>query len=186
MFTPKAKTKARAPPLFPPLPDDQATPRHDSGSSPPAFPPSTRLRLSNPAAASRLPLWTARGRGLSVHPHRSPPLYFQVKPVIAPHPSSDRQSPRRTSAGRRGVRRPLFPCLHPCPPTLGKIRGRNAPGRRARESHTNPSDFGNNGLRPTFSFTYQKEPFASGLDYRKTLSKAIYHEGICPRRNFVA
>ena len=42
-----------------------------------------------------------------------------------------------TSAGPRGGRAPVSLCLHPCPRTHGEIRGRNAPGRRARDSHTN-------------------------------------------------
>ena len=41
-----------------------------------------------------------------------------------------------TSAGPRSGRAPNFPCLHPCPRTHGEIRGRNAPGRRARDSYT--------------------------------------------------
>ena len=42
-----------------------------------------------------------------------------------------------TSVRPRGGRAPVSPCLHPCPRTHGKIRGRNAPGLRAREPHTN-------------------------------------------------
>ena len=43
----------------------------------------------------------------------------------------------RTSVRARGGRAPDSPCLYPCPRTHGEIPGRNAPGRRARDSHTN-------------------------------------------------
>ena len=42
-----------------------------------------------------------------------------------------------TNVRPRGGRAPVSPCLHPCPRTHGEIRGRNGPGRRAREPHTN-------------------------------------------------
>ena len=43
----------------------------------------------------------------------------------------------RTSAGPRGGRATDSPRLHPCTRTHGEIKGRNGPGWRAREPHTN-------------------------------------------------
>ena len=46
--------------------------------------------------------------------------------------------PRRAAARAAGERRPVYPCLHPCPRTHVEIRGRNDLGRRAPEPYTNP------------------------------------------------
>ena len=77
-------------------------------------------------------------------------FYFELKTVLTflGHVQLSRKkrstgSPRRfrcasTSARPRGERAPVSPCLHPCPRTHGEIRGRNGPGWRSREPHTNP------------------------------------------------
>lgn len=47
--------------------------------------------------------------------HRSPPLYFQVMRDLAASGPLTLPPRTTTSAGRRGARRPVSPCLHPSP-----------------------------------------------------------------------
>ena len=67
--------------------------------------------------------------------HFSDTSRYPARKEASAHPDAFARA--STSAGLRGGRAPNFPCLHPCPRTHGEIRGRNAPGRRARDSHTN-------------------------------------------------
>ena len=66
------------------------------------------------------------------HISRTRPVIPQETPA---HPDAFARA--STSARQRGGRAPVSPCLHPCPCTHGEIRGRNGPGRSAREPHTN-------------------------------------------------
>ena len=52
---------------------------------------------------------------------------------------TDAFAPASTSAARAaGGRKPICPCLHPCPCTHVEIRGQNSPGRHAPKPHNNP------------------------------------------------
>ena len=55
-----------------------------------------------------------------------------------PRPQTLSLLPRRAAARAVGERRPVYPCLHPCPRTHVEIRGRKGPGRRGPKPHTNP------------------------------------------------
>ena len=54
-----------------------------------------------------------------------------------PRPQTLSLLPRRAAARAAGERRQVYPCLYPCPRTHVEMRGRNGPGRRAPNPHTN-------------------------------------------------